>query len=287
MFEWDRLCGARAAVMGIVNVTPDSFSDGGRFLDPDAAFAHGIELAEQGADVLDVGGESTRPGAAPVPADEELRRVVPVVERFAAATAVPVSVDTTKAAVARAALGAGATVVNDVSAGRHDPQMLGVVAGAGAGYVVMHMQGQPRTMQAEPRYDDVVAEVGEFLADRIDAARAAGVAEGAVAADPGIGFGKTVEHNLQLLAGLPALAERVGVPVLVGTSRKTFVGKVLARAGAASGDLPVDEREEGTLATVVWALDRGASIVRVHDVLAAVRAVRLLDALHSADAGAA
>ncbi len=287
MFEWDRVCGARAAVMGIVNVTPDSFSDGGRFLDPDAAVAHGIELAEQGADVLDVGGESTRPGAAPVPADEELRRVVPVVERLAATTTVPLSIDTTKAAVARAALDAGATVVNDVSAGRSDPEILGVAAEAGAGYVVMHMQGEPRTMQADPRYDDVVAQVGDFLADRIEVARTAGVAEGALAADPGIGFGKTVEHNLRLLAGLPALAERVGVPVLVGTSRKTFVAKVLARAGAASGDLPVDQREEGTLATVVWAVERGASIVRVHDVLPAVRAVRLLDALHSADASAA
>jgi dihydropteroate synthase len=287
MFEWDRVCGARTAVMGIVNVTPDSFSDGGRFLDPEAAVAHGIELAEQGADILDVGGESTRPGAAPVPADEELRRVVPVVERLAATTNVPLSIDTTKAAVARAALDAGATIINDVSAGRSDPEILGVSAVVGAGYVVMHMQGEPRTMQADPRYDDVVAQVGDFLADRIEVARAAGVAEGALAADPGIGFGKTVEHNLRLLAGLPALAERVGVPVLVGTSRKTFVAKVLARAGAASGDLPVDQREEGTLATVVWAVERGASIVRVHDVLPAVRAVRLLDALHSADASAA
>jgi dihydropteroate synthase len=222
-----------------------------------------------------------------VPAAEELRRVVPVVERLAATTTVPLSIDTTKAAVARAALDAGATVVNDVSAGRSDPEILGVAAEAGAGYVVMHMQGEPRTMQADPRYDDVVAQVGDFLAERIEVARTAGVAEGALAADPGIGFGKTVEHNLRLLAGLPALAERVGVPVLVGTSRKTFVAKVLARAGTASGDLPVDQREEGTLATVVWAVERGASIVRVHDVLPAVRAVRLLDALHSADASAA
>jgi dihydropteroate synthase len=287
MFEWDRVCGARAAVMGIVNVTPDSFSDGGRFLDPDAAVAHGIELAEQGADVLDVGGESTRPGAAPVPADEELRRVIPVVERLAATTSAPVSVDTTKAAVARAALDAGATIVNDVSAGRLDPDILGVAADAGAGYVVMHMQGEPRTMQADPRYDDVVAQVGDFLADRVGAAHAAGVEEGAIAADPGIGFGKTVEHNLRLLAGLPAIAERVGVPVMVGASRKTFVGKVLSRAGVASGDLPVDQREEGTLATVVWAVERGASIVRVHDVLPAMRAVRLLDALRAAEASAA
>jgi dihydropteroate synthase len=287
MFEWKRVCGARAVVMGIVNVTPDSFSDGGRFLNADAAVEHGIELAGEGADVLDVGGESTRPGAAPVPADEELRRVVPVVERLAAATNVPVSVDTTKAEVARAALAAGATVVNDVSAGRLDPEILSVTAAAGAGYVAMHMQGEPRTMQADPRYDDVVGEVGDFLLARVEAARSAGVAEGAIAADPGIGFGKTVDHNLRLLAGLPALAERVRVPVMVGTSRKTFVGKLLARVDAASGDLPVDQREEGTLATVVWAVERGASIVRVHDALPAARAISLLDALHAVDADAA
>jgi dihydropteroate synthase len=287
VFDWERVCGARPAVMGIVNVTPDSFSDGGRFLEPDAAVAHGIELVAQGADALDVGGESTRPGAAPVPADEELARVVPVVERLATATNVPVSIDTTKSAVARAALEAGATAVNDVSAGRHDPEILNVTAEAGAGYVVMHMQGEPRTMQVDPRYDDVVAEVGDFLVERIDAARAAGIASGEIAADPGVGFGKTVEHNLQLLAGLPALAERVQVPVMVGTSRKTFIGRLLGRATGASEDLPVDQREEGTLATVVWAVERGASIVRVHDVLPAVRAVRLLGAMRSAEAGAA
>jgi dihydropteroate synthase len=273
--------------MGIVNVTPDSFSDGGRFLEPDAAVAHGIELAAAGADVLDVGGESTRPGAAPVPADEEARRVVPVVERLAAATDVPLSIDTTKAAVARAALAAGAVVVNDVSAGRVEPEIMSVTAEGGAGYVVMHMQGEPRTMQADPRYDDVVAEVGEFLADRLDAARGAGIATGALAADPGIGFGKTVEHNLQLLADLPAVVARVQVPVMVGASRKTFIGKLLARALGAPETLPVDQRDEGTLATVVWAVERGASIVRVHDALSASRAVRLLDALHAAEAGAA
>ena len=273
--------------MGIVNVTPDSFSDGGRFLEPDVAVAHGLDLAGAGADVLDVGGESTRPGAAPVPADEERRRVVPVIERLAAATDVPISVDTTKAAVARAALAAGATIVNDVSAGRLDPQILPVTAAAGAGYVVMHMQGEPRTMQADPRYDDVVAEVGEFLADRVDVALAAGIAPGALAADPGIGFGKTVDHNLRLLAGLPGLVERVRVPIMVGTSRKTFIGKLLARARGAPDPLPVDQRDEGTLATVVWAVERGASIVRVHEVRPAVHAVRLLDALHAAEAGAA
>jgi dihydropteroate synthase len=287
VFQWDGICGARPAVMGIVNVTPDSFSDGGRFLDSDAAVARGIELVDQGADALDVGGESTRPGAAPVPEDEELRRVVPVVERLAAATTEPVSVDTTKAAVARAALEAGATVVNDVSAGRIEPEIVEVTAAAGAGYVVMHMQGEPRTMQVDPRYDDVTAEVGDFLAERLDAARAAGIAPGALAADPGIGFGKTVEHNLQLLAGLGALSERVGVPLMVGTSRKTFIGKVLARATGAPDPLPVDQREEGTLATVVWAVEHGASIVRVHDVLPAARAVRLVHAMRVAHEGAA
>jgi dihydropteroate synthase len=273
--------------MGIVNVTPDSFSDGGRFLESDAAVAHGMELVDAGADVVDVGGESTRPGAAPVPVDEELRRVVRVIERLAARTDVPISVDTTKAPVARAALAAGASIVNDVSAGRLDPDIMAVTADGEAGYIVMHMQGEPRTMQADPRYADVVAEVGDFLAERVDAALAAGIAPGALAADPGIGFGKTLEHNLLLLAGLPGLVSRVHVPVVVGTSRKTFIGKLLARAGGVPDPLPADQRDEGTLATVVWAVERGASIVRVHDVRPAARAVRLLQALHTAEKGAA
>jgi dihydropteroate synthase len=213
--------------------------------------------------------------------------VVPVIERLATATGVPVSVDTTKAVVARAALAAGATIVNDVSAGRIDPDIVSVTADAGAGYVVMHMLGEPRTMQADPRYDDVVAEVGDFLAERVEAALAAGIAPGALAADPGIGFGKTVDHNLRLLAGLPRLVERVRVPLLVGTSRKTFIGKLLARARGLADPLPVDQRDEGTLATVVWAVERGASIVRVHDVLPAVQAVRLLGTLGAAESGAA
>jgi dihydropteroate synthase len=269
--------------MGVVNVTPDSFSDGGRYADPDAAVAHGIELVAAGADLLDVGGESTRPGAEPVPVDVESARVLPVVTRLAAEAGVPVSIDTTKAGVAREALVAGATVVNDVSAGRHDPEILGVTAAAGAGYVVMHMQGEPRTMQREPRYDDVVGEVGDFLVERLEVARAAGIADAALCADPGIGFGKDVVHNLELLARLRELAARVDVPLLVGTSRKTFVGRVV---GAATGgnDLGVDEREEGTLATVVWALDHGASVVRVHDVTPAATAVRLLATMTGAAA---
>jgi dihydropteroate synthase len=273
--------------MGVINVTPDSFSDGGQFVEPDAAIAHGIDLAAEGADLLDIGGESTRPGATPVSAAAEIARVLPVVEGLRAATSVPVSIDTTKASVAQAALDAGARIVNDVSAGRVDSDILEVTAAAGAGYVAMHMQGEPRTMQLDPTYDDVVREVGEFLVERVEVAHAAGIEVGAIAVDPGIGFGKTVEHNLQLLAGLPALVARVHVPLLVGSSRKTFIGKVLAAAQGAPDDLPVDERAEGTLATVVWAVERGASIVRVHDVRPAAEVIRLIDAMHRAGATAA
>lgn len=267
--------------MGVVNVTPDSFSDGGRWLEPEAAVAHGMELAAAGADVLDVGGESTRPGAEAVAADEERRRVVPVIERLVAEAGVPVSVDTTKRDVAAAALDAGAAIVNDVSAARFQPGILGLVATAGAGYVAMHMQGEPRTMQHDPRYDDVVRDVVAFLGNRLDAARSAGIAEGALAVDPGIGFGKTVRHNLELLARLPEIVSAAGVPVLVGTSRKRFIGAVLDRRGA---DLPADQREEGTLATVVWAIDRGARLVRVHEARPAAQAVQLLEKIRTVKA---
>jgi dihydropteroate synthase len=269
--------------MGVVNVTPDSFSDGGRWLEADAAVAHGLELTAAGADLLDVGGESTRPGAEPVPAREERRRVVPVVERLVAEAGVPVSIDTTKRDVAAAALEAGATIVNDVSAARYEPDILGVVAAAGAGYVAMHMQGDPRTMQQDPRYDDVVRDVVAFLGERLDAARAAGIDEGALAVDPGIGFGKTVRHNLELLARLPEIVVAAGVPVLLGTSRKRFIGSVL---GAGGEDLSADQREEGTLATVVWALDRGARVVRVHEARPAAEAVQLLEAMRTAEVAA-
>ncbi|HZP30402.1 MAG TPA: dihydropteroate synthase [Acidimicrobiia bacterium] len=272
MFRWLEVCGVRPAVMGVVNVTPDSFSDGGRYLDAGAAVAHGLELVAAGADLLDVGGESTRPGAEPVPEAEERRRVLPVVEGLAAA-GVPVSIDTTKAAVAAAAIEAGATVVNDVSAGRREPEILAVAADAGAGYVVMHMLGEPRTMQRDPRYDDVVADVRDFLLERLEVARAAGIGPGALAADPGIGFGKTVAHNLSLLAALPELASHTGVPVVVGTSRKSFLSRLLG------GDNSLDARDDATLATVVWAVDHGARVVRVHNAGAAVRAIRLLDVM--------
>ena len=275
MFTWENLLsGSRPPVMGVVNVTPDSFSDGGRFLDPGAAVDHGVSLAADGAVVLDIGGESTRPGADPVAADEELRRVVPVIRRLVRElgtgdSAVPVSIDTTKAAVAAAAIDAGARIVNDVSAGRTDPAILDVVAASGAGYVVMHMLGEPRTMQVDPRYDDVIADVAAFLVDRLATARAAGIEPGALMADPGIGFGKRVAHNLELIARLPELAERVGAPVLVGTSRKAFIGSIL-------GDSDPTRRADGTLATVTYALDHGAAMVRVHDVRAASRVARLL-----------
>ena len=261
--------------MGVVNVTPDSFSDGGRFASTDAAVAHGLALAAAGAALLDVGGESTRPGADAVDEAEELRRTIPVVRDLVSASDVPVSIDTTKAAVAAAALEAGARMVNYVSGGAADPGMLRLVADAGALLVLMHTRGTPRTMRAEATYADVVREVGDELRARIVAAVAAGVRPEAILADPGIGFAKTPEHNLALLASLPDLAARVEVPLLVGTSRKSFLGRVL-------GDAPVGEREEATLAMTVWCFVHGAAVVRVHDVGASQRACELLDALDRA-----
>jgi dihydropteroate synthase len=289
MFEWSAVLRAGAtgaaesgvAVMGVVNVTPDSFSDGGRFLDPEAAIAHGLELVAAGAELLDVGGESTRPGAEPVDAAEERRRVLPVIEALAARAGVPVSIDTTKAAVADAALRAGARVVNDISAGRNDPELLDVVAQHAAGYIAMHMQGEPRTMQDAPHYDNVVREVGDFLAGRAEVARAAGIAAGALALDPGIGFGKTAAHNLDLLARLDVLVARFDAPIVVGASRKRFLGALLVGADAPD---TTERRDDGTLATTVWAIGLGARVVRVHDVRSAVRAVALYDVMARADA---
>jgi dihydropteroate synthase len=269
--------------MGVVNVTPDSFSDGGRWLDAAAALAHARDLVAAGADLVDVGGESTRPGAAPVDGREEWRRIGPVVDALADAGLV-VSVDTTKADVARRALDAGARVVNDVSACRFDPDMLGLVAERGAGLVAMHMQGDPRTMQDDPRYDDVVREVGDFLVERIEAACAAGVDRAAIAVDPGLGFGKTVEHNVALLAALDGLVARVGVPLVVGASRKRFLGRVLAGVGGEPAEPPPSRRDDATLATTVWAASCGARVVRVHDVQGTVRALAVLDALARAAA---
>jgi dihydropteroate synthase len=265
--------------MGVVNVTPDSFSDGGEYLDPDAAIALGHALAADGADVVDVGGESTRPGAAPVDEREERARVVPVIAALARDGSVPISIDTSKSGVARAAIDAGAVVVNDVSAGLADADMLDVVADAAVGFVAMHMQGEPRTMQRDPHYVDVVGEVSTFLRSRVDAACAAGVDAEAVCVDPGIGFGKTVAHNLALLARLEDLVAATGAPVMIGTSRKSFIGSVL-------GGIPARERDDGTLATTMWAIDRGASVVRVHSVRPAVDATRLWRELQLAGAAA-
>jgi dihydropteroate synthase len=263
--------GERTLVMGIVNVTPDSFSDGGMFLGTDDAVRHGARLVDEGADVLDVGGESTRPGADPVDLEEELRRVIPVIEGLTKARPeVPVSVDTRKPEVARAALEAGARIVNDVTAGR-DGAMLEAVADTGAGIVLMHMLGEPQTMQDDPRYDDVAAEVNEFLRERIEAAVFAGIAEERVCVDPGIGFGKNVEHNLALLRSVSAL-RLLGAAVMVGASRKRFIG-VLTGA-----DDPAD-RLEGSLAAAVLAASLGADVVRVHDVAPTVRALRVADAI--------
>ena len=257
-------------VMGIVNVTPDSFSDGGRFLDPAAAVRHGLELVEQGAEILDVGGESTRPNADPVSQAEELRRVLPVIEQLAARVRVPISIDTRKPGVARAALGAGAALVNDIAANRADPEMWQVVGGAKAGYVCVHMQGTPQTMQAAPHYADVVREVEAFFAERLARLAAAGVEAEQVVLDVGIGFGKTVEHNLQLLAGLRGFT-RLNRPLLVGASRKSFIGKLL---GA-----DVAKRLPASLACACLAVVGGAAIIRAHDVAETVQAVRMTEAV--------
>ena len=258
--------------MGIVNVTPDSFSDGGMLPDTDAAIAHGAGLAAEGADILDVGGESTRPGSDPVPVDDELGRVVPVVAGLceAAPGHVALSVDTRRPDVARAAIAAGASIVNDVTAAAH-PGMFPLVRDTGAGLVLMHMLGEPKTMQVDPRYDNVVTEVRDFLADRIGAAVAAGVPRDHLCVDPGIGFGKNLQHNLSLLRAI-ATFERLRVPVLVGASRKRFIGQLTGV------DAPA-ERVEGSAGAVAWCAANGVDVVRVHDVLTMARVVRVVDAI--------
>jgi dihydropteroate synthase len=248
----------------VINVTPDSFSDGGLFLEADAAIDQGRRLAQEGAAILDVGGESTRPGAEPVPEHEELSRVVPVVGGLAGGEA-RISIDTTKVAVARAALDAGATIVNDVSAFRFEPELAGLVADEAADCCLMHMLGEPRTMQEDPRYGDVVADVKAFLEERLAFALSEGVSEQRVWLDPGIGFGKTVEHNLELLRRLDEIVA-IGRPVVIGTSRKTFLGKLTGGRGES-------ERLPGTIATNVIALERGATVFRVHDVAEVVDAL--------------
>ena len=257
--------------MGIVNVTPDSFYDGGKRFDTGRAADDAVEMIDFGAEILDIGGESTRPGAQPVTLDEELRRVLPVIRELRKRCSVPISVDTYKEAVARAALDEGADIVNDISALRFDPAMAALVANEGVPLILMHMQGVPRTMQREPHYQDVLREVRDFLAERVRAAKQAGIAQEEIIIDPGIGFGKTLAHNLVLLKNLQSL-NSLGQPLLIGVSRKAFIGKILNAAGP-------EERLDGSMAAAVSAALNGANILRVHDVSETVRALRVIDAI--------
>ena len=271
--------GARTCVMGIVNITPDSFSDGGRFFGTTAAIDQGLALADAGADVLDIGGESTRPFADPVEANEEIQRVIPVIRALASQLSIPISIDTTKAAVAEQALAAGASIVNDVSAFRMDPEMPAMVAQAGVPVIVMHMLGSPRTMQVDPVYEDVVSEIRQFLAETIARAVDSGIQKKAIIADPGIGFGKTVDHNLTLIGRFNEFAD-LGVPLLIGPSRKAFIRNLLK--APSQKDIPPDsvEVEIGTQAAVAAAVMNGAHIVRVHNVANTRQTAAIIDALH-------
>ena len=267
--------GRRSLLMGVINITPDSFSDGGEFYDAERAIEQGERLAAEGADLLDVGGESTRPFSESIPTEEELRRVIPVIRQLARRTRIPISIDTCKAAVARAALDAGASLVNDISSLGLDPDMKAVVASSGAPLILMHMQGTPRDMQVKPHYDSLLSEVVRFLEERIRIACKAGVSRDQIMVDPGIGFGKTVTHNLLLIKHLDALAI-LGRPVLLGTSRKSFIGAVLNR--------PVTEREPGSWATVCAAILKGAHILRVHEVAVCRQVADMIDAIVNAEA---
>jgi dihydropteroate synthase len=282
--EWNgnRLeLGGTTAVMGIVNVTPDSFSDGGRFFATEGAVAQGEKLAEEGADILDVGGESTRPFSDPVGEEEEIRRVVPVIEALSGRVGIPLSVDTTKAAVARRALEAGAAMVNDVSAGRLDPDILTTAAASGVPLVLMHMLGVPRTMQKAPEYGDLFGEILGHLQAAVDRATAAGVDRSRIIVDPGIGFGKTTAHNLKLIAGLHAFSA-LGCPVMVGASRKAFIRKLTCPGEGVDADPLSHPVETGSQAAVTAAVLNGAHIVRVHDVANTLATVRVADAIRKA-----
>ena len=267
----ETVCGRRTLIMGILNVTPDSFSDGGRFYSLEKALAHGLEMVGQGADIIDVGGESARPGSKPVSAEEEIRRTAAVIGKLRGRTNKLISIDTQKAAVARAAIAAGADIINDVSA-MADPDMATVAAETGAGLVLMHMQGTPETMQMNPHYDDAVASVRRFLEERMAFALSHGVAMEQMALDPGIGFGKTDEHNLALLKGIPALTA-LGRPVLIGVSRKSFIGRILNRESG--------ERQAGSLALAAFSVVHGAHILRVHDVKESCDVAKLMDKLRA------
>jgi dihydropteroate synthase len=260
--------GERTFVVGVLNVTPDSFSDGGNYMEVDAAVSRGLEMVEEGADIIDIGGESSRPGAEPVPIEEERRRVLPVIERLARKVGVPISIDTYKSVVAREAIGLGASIVNDISGLRSSPDMADVIVETGVSVMIMHMKGEPRNMQSDPTYEDVVSEIRVFLDTQAKKAVARGVPKDRIVIDPGIGFGKTVEHNLEIIARIGELRD-LGYPVLIGTSRKSFIGSILGTE--------VDERLEGTIASKVAAVMGGVDFVRVHDVKEVSRAMNLID----------
>jgi len=264
--------GPRTWLMGVINVTPDSFYDGGIYLDAARAVERGLEIAAENADIIDIGGESTRPGANPVPAKEEIRRILPVIAGIREKTKALISVDTTKAEVAEAALASGADIINDISAGRFDSKMLPLAARTGAGIILMHMKGTPVTMQLSPHYKDVLGEITSFLEERVEAAESMGIRRERIIVDPGIGFGKNLEDNLTLINNLAALAE-LGRPVLVGISRKSFIGNIL--------NLGPEERLEGTIAAAVVSLLRGASLLRVHDLRAVKRAITVAETILS------
>ena len=262
--------GPKTWIMGVLNVTPDSFSDGGQYLDKDKAVKRGLRLIEEGSDIIDIGGESTRPGSEPIPAEEEIRRVIPVIKSLREKTEALISVDTTKSEVARAALDAGADIINDISSLRFDPGMAPLAAEKGVPVILMHMKGMPKTMQVNPCYEDVLQEVRSFLQERIHEAQAAGIKRERIVIDPGIGFGKRLEDNLALINKLHVLGE-LDRPILIGTSRKSFIGNIL--------DLPPQERLEGSIASSILSMAHGAHILRVHDVAAIKRAVLVAEAI--------
>lgn len=263
----------RAYVMGVLNVTPDSFSDGQRFFEPEAAVEHAFRMEEEGADLIDIGAESTRPGAEPVPLKEELRRILPVLERLSGSLKVPISIDTYKSQVAEKAIQCGAEIVNDISGLNFDPDLKNLIARYDVAVIIMHMKGNPRNMQQNPHYRDLLGEICSYFEKSISAAAQAGVSSEKIIVDPGIGFGKTLPHNLEILRGLESF-KVLGKPIMVGTSRKSFLGKIL--------NLPVDDRLEGSIAAAAYAVMRGANIVRVHDVASTVRALRTIEAIDKA-----
>jgi len=269
---------ASPCIMGILNTTPDSFSDGGNFLDPEAAVAQGLQMVKEGADILDIGGESSRPFTEPVSAEEEMARIIPVIKRLKRQIRIPISVDTTKSMVARAALDAGASMINDISAGEHDPAIMDLAAENNIPIILMHMKGSPKTMQIKPLYDDVVKEVAVYLAGRAESAMAAGVAREKIILDPGIGFGKTVEHNLLLTKKLQTICQ-LGFPVLVGPSRKSFIQKILTDGLRKKVISSSPETRHGTLAAVAVSFMNGAKIIRVHDVAPAKALTQIIQAI--------